>query len=306
MSFKKRNKLKVPTSAIGQNNLPITKNITPSLNLSFDDEENDEEEILPLTFQRKGKNASSIKLPKEIGVENNPTTYDNIYSSKNENKKSEVRILNMDDEELMELDDQNASDNESSEVPTQKEIDEIKKRREKLRLRNLKPKGNDQISERAYVKLLDKEDKIDLMDTITKNGGLKKANEKDNISDGELEEFEDDMLELTESQAQKQRNKKRELIEDAIASTAQHTGDYEKHILSSNLNIDLEIASEMPKLPTLFASDEDDTDENALATEMSKLQFERKKITLQVENLKKQQTLYLEQQQKLLKKLTEW
>ena len=90
------------------------------------------------------------------------------------------------------------------------------------------------------------------------------------------------------------------------ASTAQHTGDYEKHILSSNLNIDLEIASEMPKLPTLFASDEDDTDENALATEMSKLQFERKKITLQVENLKKQQTLYLEQQQKLLKKLTEW
>lgn len=308
--FRKRNKIKLPLpDSVGGNsetNQSTSRNKIKSLSLNLGDEDEDNElDLVPIKLK---KNRNKIVLTEENSVPNaDDIDYKNELirnrSAGQDNPptmiRPEGRIMNMEDieeEEVIELGSE-GSDNNSYIFPSREEIENIKEK--KSRSRNKYLKGH---SEKDYIKLLDTDDKLELMETINKNGGVHKKNDKmGTLSDDNEEEFDDGRLAITENQRIDQESKKREFITEAL-NEKDMGKDWENHVLTNVANLDTELMNEY-QLPMLWDDPREESDDDVLESLINQLDLDDRKVSLQIRQIQKEEENLLIEKSKLLEAL---
>ncbi|CCE64602.1 hypothetical protein TPHA_0I00960 [Tetrapisispora phaffii CBS 4417] len=235
MSFRKRNKLNLNKS-LGSETKSIKRIKT------FVDYE-DEEEVDSRILTRDNIKFNKTKLPsihnqknsiplltssdnEEYIIENNEESnlkYNQLYNRKNRlneipnenvanandnsNEKTNAIIINIEEMEQNGLIEPDNDDRGPKMKPSVKKMDKY----------NSKSKLNVMKEEKLYAKLLDDDDKIEIMEIIDKQGGLDKDNDKDASGfDFNMTEFEDDRLAVTDRERQIYKMKRKKLIEEAL------------------------------------------------------------------------------------------
>ncbi|CCD23538.1 Ntr2p NDAI_0B05050 [Naumovozyma dairenensis CBS 421] len=295
--------------------------VKPSF-LEHDDEDDDDDEgdyedkLSPIIF-KKNKNKISFNDQSSSSEPVVRTQYSGIFNQRkripenNGERKVEqdIRILNLEDmsdeEEEVELSDD--EDDNNPDILNKSRIEEIKKQREKNRRMYGSFNSNGKLKEKEYVKLLDKDDKLELMDMIKKNGGVQKRNEKDMLDDGfAMHEFEDEQLGLTEKELQLQKDKKRENIRRALGteSGSDSNGEnWETNIVSKVVGGDILKDTYAMQLPILLRDNE--FEEDSLSSELFKTKLETKKVRLQLTGMKKEKESLDNKRDILLSKLND-
>lgn len=260
------------------------------LNLFQDDDHDDEgnEEAAPLTlFKRNKRKPVNDLIPLNQNDAEADTSYDQLFNNEMSAKKGvvEVRALNLED--LIEEDafqDQDDSGDEMS-FPTKKEIEQLKKRKAKSRA---SLNRTNRMREKDYVALLDDEDKLEIMETIEKNGGNK---QEDALSDTELGYLEDERLPLSNQEQQIQDQQKKQMIDDALnASDDETTKAWENQLLNKGSK-DAQTILNAPSLPVLCPHDDFDDDRvnsghvNSVSSALSAVQLRKKQLQKQLELL---------------------
>lgn len=169
-----------------------------------------------------------------------------------------------------------------SSIPTRGEIAKLKAQKS---LSRRKISESDVTTERDYVKLLDSEDKREIMETIRLNGGLKRNNEKEitNFSDDEMQGFQDEMLALTDNQIAIQKDSKRKIIEKAINEVPYRANEEWETQLLSKGNINKSNEKIITPLPVLFPDDDESGNSIERINEMvSKISLQRKKVEMRL------------------------
>ena len=216
------------------------------------------------------------------------------------------RILNLDDyEELQRLDSEGEVEDFVTDSGTdyhiQSSLSRMKIRGNKLRQQQQQqrtPKPFLLAEERKYVKMLSQEDKDDILETINRNGGLERKNERElaNIADMDAE-FADERLALTERERKIQGQMRRQHIVDALESSfiGGSGGDdrgaeveWEKKVMGKSGKMITNLGTPTASLPVLSkAMDNNDTDPNVyIKMEQTKLRLEKRKKELQLKALK--------------------
>ncbi|CCF55785.1 hypothetical protein KAFR_0A03500 [Kazachstania africana CBS 2517] len=312
MAFKKRNKIKVPSLSAQAGGTNVTDSKKPiRLNLSYLEDEEEEEDHASLQIKQNPlKQKKPLILPvlphtvkmtsAEVDDDVSPERDDEYKDLfKKRVSKPDVKILNLEDKGIFENIDGSDGDEE---YMSKEQIERIKQRRRRPFEREARS------SEREYVKLLNDEEKLDVIETIKDNGGFEKRNgdKNDNeyIYDFEDEIFED-KLELNESVLSSKEVEKRENV-DKILNDDEIGDEWEKHILSKTNNV-IDYSDSQDKirrLPKLFDSAMDDEDEGALlASKLSQITLAKRTKQLRIDALNKQRVGILEERDKLLQKI---
>lgn len=301
MAIKKRNKIRLPSDPSGEFEVDTSvhrpiQQIKPGLLNCLEDDDGDICELQPIRFKKVPKRNVTFGDKQE-----DDSHYNELYHSKKDNdslKKDndDVVILNMED--MMEGQHQLLSDpfengdsigdeHSSIKIPTRGEIMKLKEQKSISR-RNIN-KSN-VVREKDYVKLLDSEDKRELMETIQSNGGLKRSNEKEleNFSDDELQGFQDERLAVTENEIAIQKDAKKKIIEEALGTTAYRVNEEWEAQLLNKGNVLKPNEVVITPLPILFPEDGQNGNEIKEITEMvSKIRLQRKKVELRLQALYK-------------------
>ncbi|CAI1552231.1 hypothetical protein SEUBUCD646_0K02420 [Saccharomyces eubayanus] len=299
MAIKKRNKIRLPSDPPeeieGDTSVhrPIQQ-IKPGLLNTLEDDDGEICELQPIRFKKVPKRVITFGDEQE-----DDSHYNELYNSKKDNNawkkdNDDVVILNMED--MMEGQHQLLSDplengdslgDKHSIIPTREEIMKLKEQKSISR-KNLS-KSN-VVKEKDYVKLLDSEDKRELMETIKSNGGLKRSNEKEleNFSDDELQGFQDERLALTENQIAIQKDAKKKVIEEALGVTAYRVNEEWEAQLLSKGNVLKPNEAVITPLPILFPEDGENGNNMEEITDMVlNIRLQRKKVELRLQALQK-------------------
>ncbi|CAI4045138.1 hypothetical protein SKDZ_11G2280 [Saccharomyces kudriavzevii ZP591] len=303
MMIKKRNKIRLPSNHPEELEEDISaqrsiQQIKPAVPSSLEDDDSDICALQPIKLKKVPKR--KITFDGEQAVKENDSQYKGLYRSKENmdtskaNKDDEV-ILNMEDmmEEghnlLSYLPDSGSSLEgvHSISVPTREEIVKIKTEKSIYR-RNL-DKG-DVIREKDYVKLLNNEDKREIMETIKSNGGLKHGTEKEvmNFSDDEMRDFQDERLALTDSQISIQKDFKRKIIEEAISDAPYRVNEEWETQLLSKGNMLKPNEETITPLPILFPGvNENRSDIEEISEMVSKIRLQGRKVEMRLQALER-------------------
>ncbi|CCH60094.1 hypothetical protein TBLA_0C02890 [Henningerozyma blattae CBS 6284] len=183
-------------------------------------------------------------------------------------------------------------------------LEEIKSIKEERAMRRQLPNSSENFKEKDYLKLLDNDDKLEILENIKNTGGVKKSNEKDTewgSHEFNVEEFDDARLALTDNERVKQSIERKEQIKKAIERNSkydsQENEDWEIRALKNSANIK-EVES-VPSLPILFKStgsetfseDPEDSLDDILSDLIRKTKLENSKISLQYSALENQSSI---------------
>ncbi|EJS42932.1 YKR022C [Saccharomyces arboricola H-6] len=303
MAIKRRNKIRLPNGPTGELEGDISVNrpiqqVNSGVLDNLEDDDSDICELQPIKFKKVPKR--DVTFDGEQLTKENNSHYRNLYSSKedvNTSKvsKDDVVVLNMEDmmegghRSLGELSEGGDSFEEEHtiNIPTPEEIVKLKAQKSISR-RNFNK--SDTVREKDYVKLLDKEDKRELMETIKSNGGLKHTNEKDieNFSDDEMQDYQDERLALTDNQVAIQKDSKRRIIEEAIGDVCYRVNEEWEAQLLSKGNVLKPNEKTITALPILYPkNDVNGNNIEAISEMVSKISFQRKKVEMRLQALQK-------------------
>lgn len=303
MAIKKRNKIRLPSGlpeelgVDGSAHRPTQQINAVTLN-DFEDDDNDVCALQPIKFKKVPKR--DITFEGEQAIKENDSHYKDLYHSK---KNTDTSMGNKDDAVVLNMEDLVEGNhdlfNDSSEasnsfegehttsIPTREEIAKLKAQKSISRRKISK---SDVVRERDYVKLLDSEDKREIMETIKSNGGLKRTNEKEieNFSDDEMQGFQDERLALTDNQIAIQKDSKRKIIEEAINDAPYRVDEEWETQLLSKGNIHKPNEGIITPLPILFPDDDESGNTIEGISEMiSKICLQRKKVEMRLQALEK-------------------
>lgn len=278
MKIRKRVKIGLPPQQATDDGVNVKKLSKASLSLLDDNQDDDEDNAeVPLkTFKRKGKVVEGIE-----SLQPESTSYGEIF-----NKKPATRVMNLED--MAEEDDDDSMSN-----PSNKEIEELK--HNKLRA-HATQKKKDAISERVYVSLLDDDDKLEIMESIKKNGGT------DNTpSDPDIDMLDEERLPLSSRESLFHRERLKQTIEEALKSQDDESSNaWESQLLSKGSGQSRQ-AIDIPKLPKLHPSECEDNvnDSDPLAQTIESVSFRKTQLMRQLTTLQAQKAT-LETQQDAL------
>ncbi|AQZ13592.1 NTR2 (YKR022C) [Zygosaccharomyces parabailii] len=122
------------------------------------------------------------------------------------------------------------------------------------------------ITEKDYVRLLDKEDKKDIIDQIKRYG---------DGSDNDMDEFEDEKLPVSNSEQHLEKEKRKRLIQEAL-NEKEGVSKWEDSLMSRAQ------VNRGPTLPQMCQSLQHDH----LASTLSKLQLRKMQLRIQLESMK--------------------
>lgn len=308
--MKKRNKINLSLLGTDHENNVEKLNKVSKVRLDLfqnDDDDEGNEEAAPLPFFKRNKKKPVNDLTSlEHNDDEVDTSYDKLFNNEVRPKKdvAEIRSLNLEElsEEEAFQDEMDGSEDERS-FPTKKEIEQLKIR--KAKSRSLLNRTN-RTKEKDYVALLDDEDKLEIMETIQKNGGNKK---EDALSDIELEELEDERLPLSNQERQIQEHQKKQMIDDALnASDDEITKTWENQLLNKGAK-NAQTIPNVPSLPVLCPHDDFDDDHdnpghvNSLSSALSAVQLRKKQLQKQLQTLNAQKLESEGQKTELVKRL---
>lgn len=246
MSFRKRNKIKLPSISKEEDAIENSDTLKPKVALGFDhsDLDDEDDQVQPAIKLKKGlrKNFVHSTTLNEEGntsqegssdtsnlTPNSKDTYGILFKGKG--KKNVV--LNLENEsEIDDIEiDNNDEEHENNGILTSEQIREIKEKKDALRRKNDRKKEveKDKFSERDYAKLLTSEEKADLLDTYKNNGGIQKANEYKDVrhQEGFIDDIvEDGRLALTDKECIREKENRREMIEEAARNDFSNTNDF--------------------------------------------------------------------------------
>ncbi|GAV56002.1 hypothetical protein ZYGR_0AZ01740 [Zygosaccharomyces rouxii] len=246
--MRKRNKIRLPS--LGYEDLSVKESNDEKLNVEMLQDDLNEEEPLPLV--------GGLKKMGQIPIETDDkaeerSKYDELF-------KKDFRVLNLENIDL---------DSELEQQPREA----------------FQPKS--EFREKDYVKLLDREEKGQIMSHVKKYGG-------DSDEDDTLQEFEDDRLALSHSERKSQDARKKKLIQDVIAEDRQNDGSSREW--EANLMNRVQI-QRSPALPSLYKGI---IDGSALEQELSKVQHQKRQLKAKLTLLQNQRHKLLHDREELV------
>lgn len=344
MSFRKRNKIKLPAISKEGDNVPSTNTQKPKVALQFDNDDLDDlDEIQPTIKLKKGKrkkfipNVSSSTLENDIQEDSSNTSnvsvsdkdaYGGLFKTKSKNNI----VLNLEDEsEIEDIEVDNIDeDDENDSILTSEQIRKIKEKKEAIRRKNGKNQEveKERFSERDYAKLLTSEEKADLLDTYKDNGGIAKANEYKDIRNQESlidDIVEDGRLALTDKERIKEQENRREMIEEA-AMNEFRTGDHFENTNEPFIDRDYSSGSDsaynldnqgmftgkyklpskkISKRPTLWQKNENLEGDELIDSELTKLSLKMKTVKIRYSMLESEKSKLVQNGKEILTQLLE-
>lgn len=314
MAIKKRNKIWLQLSSAENVNQQFSQGIKEKTKLEF----NDEDDLVhnPIIIKKKAIVSNNKLSNMEICFDNaiikeDHPEYSNIYKS-----KIKETIMNMEDLENNDDIDEDIIGSDDQ-IPSKEEIDKIMKK--KLLLRNKINMGSEKVKENDYVKLLDEEDKLEILGIIDKNGGIQKNNNKDNSGhDFELGEFEDERLAVSSTEKVIEMNKRKEMIEHALNNSHDTTASalfpsWENQLLSLNSSLKGRLSNNLnfssyneipPPLPRLADQTGIYDFREIITDKQNELSTRRKQLKNQLDVLTKQKIANEVQLHKLIQSLS--
>ncbi|EDO15455.1 hypothetical protein Kpol_463p4 [Vanderwaltozyma polyspora DSM 70294] len=301
MAFIKRNKIRLSGSSNkGKVSATISGNGKVRSKVSLDYDEIDEEpvEVKPLKLVKKRNDED--KRNAEIATSGKIEEYSDIFHpSKNNDDSKILNLSDMSDVDVMDskTNDCSISDNDNV-IPSKELIERLKSERRKL---SEKPRNFGKVNEREYVKLLDKDDEVEIMEIIEKNGGKQKKNENDYIGlELDLGEFEDNRLALSSKEKLLESERRKDEIMKAVEVDSQsHESDgdswQEQIIKRSTANVDslqdgniFDSKEFMVSLPTLSDDSHLEGIDIKLSEMMSSFTVRKKQLETQIKILENQ------------------
>lgn len=271
MSIRKRVKINVQSSAEADAAIDAKKLNRARLSL-FRDDDDDEDDLkdVPTRVLKKKKDQQSSEI---AAPEDSQTNYNDLFSKSP--KPSFERVLNLED--MAEEDDQ-----EVTAIAGQQRT-------------NIRHNRN-QDDEKIYVSLLDKEDKIEIMDTMKRLGGTDE--EQDELGEHEFDLLDDGKLPLSSRELLLSRSRKKQAIEEAIRMQDEEgSATWEKRMLSKAGHVSI------VELPRLYSSDDEaDTVSQAIAS----IALRKSQLEKQLKALKAQKADLQQQQATLTHRLAQW
>lgn len=312
MSFRKRNKIKIPTGEgkPATNNLKLNKT---KISLDLSEEEGDDIDLIPLR-PKKSKpiqtHYDSEEEEEDIELKPIRPKTQNPFLSKG-NKSTPISNNSYSDEEEEEEDNDILYQDEINKLKTTKheskpvimnmedmvasgeisdDDNEATNKHERLNQRQIRS------DEKEYIKIMDVDDKIELMDNLTKGGKVKISELKSNDDDDEYDitnnEFMDERLALSKNEQIRQAKTRRQQIEEALSNTPLD------EMKDSNK---VEIVDAESQLPHLYNEDKDDDDNINDIIHQNKLILRKKEMELKV--LTKEYDQLKSHQSELIEKL---
>ncbi|SCW00937.1 LAFE_0D01442g1_1 [Lachancea fermentati] len=249
----RRNKIRVRStpSIQSQQDTGRSQRSKVKISSSYDDPEEEEDLELEMKLKHRKKknlNESIISLPEskedrgiEVSYRKSAAGTANV-----EDVRQDVRIMNMDD-----FDDGPESDLEG--IPSKQDIESIKMQRTLMQQRGTSSgtgfyanskKKSVEYDERSYVKLLNDDDKHELMETLGKKESTEDV--EVNALEASLHEFDDERLALSKAEITQKDDRRREEIEKALND--KQSSEWETHQLNKVSNVG--VISSMPDLDT--------------------------------------------------------
>lgn len=147
------------------------------------------------------------------------------------------------------------------------------------------PRTERVITEKDYVRLLDKEDKKDIIDQIKRYG---------DGSDNDMDEFEDEKLPVSNSERRMEKEKRKRLIQEAL-NEKDGVSKWEDSLLGRVQ------VNRGPTLPQMCQSLQHDH----LASTLSKLQLRKMQLRIQLESMKDEKESLHKRRGELIEKINQ-
>ncbi|QLL33835.1 hypothetical protein HG536_0F01600 [Torulaspora globosa] len=281
MNIRKRVKINVQSSA-ETGTIDAKRLNKVRLSLFRDDDDDDDLKDAPTRVLKKKRDQqpSEIAAPEESHI-----SYNDLFSRKSASKPSFERVLNLED--MAEEDD-----SEPAAVACMEETE----------LRH----SRNQDDEKVYVSLLDKEDKLEIIDTMKRQGG---PEEQDELDEHELELLDDGTLPLSSRELLLSRSRKKQAIEEAIRMQDEEgSATWETRMLSKGTG-DSRHSAVIAALPRLYSSDSSDDDESdvvGLSQAIASIALRKRQLEKQLIALKAQKASLQQQQATLIHRLDQW
>ncbi|CAL9736304.1 pre-mRNA-splicing factor Ntr2p [Monosporozyma servazzii] len=314
MSFRKRNKIKIPTGE-GNSNLKLNKN---KINLDISEEEGEDElDLIPLKPKRGKPTQTNFDLEEDdddedIELKPIKPKAQNPFLSKSYKSTPILNNSNSEEEEKEEEEEDNniVYQDEINKLKTTKHEPEqvIMNMEDMIASGNISDDENEPVNkperldprqirsdEKEYIKLMDVDDKFELIDNLTKGGKVKLSELKSIEDEDEFDitnnEFMDERLALSKNEQIRQAKTRRQQIEEAISSTPLEE-------LKDSTN-KVESPETESQLPQLYNEDNDEDysiddiiHQNKLI--LRKKEMELKVLTKEYDQLKSQQSELIE------------
>lgn len=299
MGIRRRVKINVQSSGDEGTTIDAKKLNRAKLSLFRDDEEDDDFDVTPTRVLKKKKDQPARELP---SVEDSHISYEDLFTGKSALNRGQERVLNledMDQEGSLPQEEDDESGDKTTGIASREEIEEIKRRRLKLK------QAQDKISkedEKVYVSLLDKEDKLEIMDTIKRQGGQEEdQNEPD---DPEPDLLDDGKLPLSSREILMNQSNRKRAIEEAIKLQDEEASDaWETQMMSKGSGQSRPQAA-IPVLPRLYANESDESDE--LSQAIASVTLRKSQLEKQLKVLKAQRAEYQQQQDTFTHRMCQW
>lgn len=297
MKIRKRIKINLPDHPTARDGIDVKKLNKPNFSLLQEDLDDDED--------HGEVHIGALKKKKSRGVEDLPPPdqeaprYNDIFS-----KKPTSRVLNLedmaDDDDMAEEDDDNQ---ESTGFPSKKHIEDLK--RAKLSSQKAS-EHREKVNEKIYVSLLDDDDKLEIMETIKKNGGPDKA--QGPPSDPDIDMLDDERLPLSSREHLLQNERRKHTIEKALrAQDDEASNAWESQLLSKGSG-HFQHPPNTPKLPKLHPTENENGADGStqLSQAIASVVFRKSQLMKQLATLKSQKTSLQAQQEALTHDLHQW
>lgn len=299
MNIRKRVKIKVQSTSQADDAINAKKLDRARLSLFRDDEdEDDDADELPTRALKKKKDQSPIELP--VVEDQTQTNYNDLFTRRSVPDRDAERVLNLEDM----VQDGSISHDEDDDVsvgfPGKKEIEEIKARRLKLQRHSQDTGTND---EKVYVSLLDKEEKLDIMNAMKRQGD-------DEEETHNLDLIDEERLPLTSREILLDQTQRRQAITEAINIQDKEASDtWETQLLSKGSGLS-QLPATVHAIPRLYFSDTDDKEDLSDTDELSKrvasIAVRQTQLERQIDALKSQRNQLKQEQDELTQQLLQW
>ncbi|KAG0669375.1 hypothetical protein C6P45_003811 [Maudiozyma exigua] len=322
MSFRKRNKIKLPGISKEEDVIEYSDTQKPKVALGFDhsDLDDEDDQVQPAIKLKKGLRKNLVhsttlnedENTNQEGSSNlSKVTHNNTdaYGTLFKGKGTKNVVLNLENEsEIDDIEiDNNDEEHENDGILTSEQIREVKQKKDALRRKDGRKKEveKDKFSERDYAKLLTSEEKADLLDTYKDNGGIQKANDYNDVrqQEGLIDDIiEDGRLALTDKERIREKENRREMIEEAAKNDFSKNnaffttaGDYNSNFVDAVDPIHPETLDECdysekgkhkcdgfktPKRPILWPKNDELEGDELIDSELAKLRIKMKTVQI--------------------------
>ena len=314
MVIRKRNKIKISKfPKTDKEDVPKPNKVTLSLELPDEEEEEEEEDETYINLKPIKPNVPFNSISN--GMANNRTNANrhNLITTTEQEEEEDIlyrdelnklksKTRDQPNQVIMNIEDmisagEISNDDENTNIANTNNLFKVDDRNgdiKRLSDRDIR------YEEKKYVKLMDENDKVALMDTLTKNGRVKLSqlnkNEGDYKYTDEIDggEFADGRLPLSNREHIYQANLRRKQIEEAISNiSVEELKEYEETVSTSK-----------PQLPALYDDEELNSDDyNNIDDIINQNKLNIKKIEIELKVLAKKQEALTNDQNSLIEQL---